>query len=180
MSTLSLAESVQQSFIRVETSLNGHQKLNSIKRDLKRRILPCKTIFLLEIKPLLAGSSVGAGDLSQHHSAVQGSFQDAHIALEGITRLLEEAGKDMEGREGREGRDRAPKVPRPVVAGSGIVSILKSCWVCWWLLPLVLSSTTVAPHYHGTLDMGNLAITSKPPGITFAPIQTVLTIRNFF
>jgi len=174
MSTLSLAESVRQSFIRVETSLNGHQKLNSIKRDLKRRILPCKTIFLLEIKPLLAGSSAGAGDLSQHHSAVQDSFQDAHIALEGITRLLEEPEKDTEG------RDRAPKVLRPVVAGSGIVLILKSCWVCWWLLPLVLSSTTVAPHYHGTLDTGNLAITSKPPGITFAPIQTVLTIRNFF
>lgn len=124
MSTFSLAESVQQSFNRVEASLNGYQKLNSVKRDLKRRILPCKTIFLLEIKPLLPGSSAVAGDVLQHHSAVRDSLQGAHIALEGITRILEELARDTEG------RDRAPEIPRPVVAESRIVSVLRSCWVC--------------------------------------------------
>ena len=125
MGTLSLAESVQQNFIRVEASLNCHQRLNSITRDLKRRILPCKTIFLLEIKPLLAGSSAGAGGVSQDDSAVQNPLQDARIALEGIMRLLEGPEKDTEG------RDRVPEIPRPVVADSWIVSILRSCWVCW-------------------------------------------------
>lgn len=121
MSTPSL-ESVQQSLISVETSLNGRRKLNSITRDLKLRILTCKTIFLLEIKPLLAGSTAGAGDVSQHHSTVQDSSQDANMALEGIMRILEELPKGTEGK--------APGVPRPVVE-SRIVSILRSCWVCW-------------------------------------------------
>jgi len=41
--------------------------------------------------------------------------------------------------------------------------------------------TTAAPHYHGTLDSGNLTITSGPLGIyTPDSIQTVLVIRNFF
>jgi len=123
MSTLSLAESVQQSLTGVETSLNGHQKLNSSTRDLKRRILPCKTIFLLEIKPLLAGSSAGAGDFS-HRSGVLLSLQGAHMALEGIMQILEGLARDTEG------RDRTPKLPRPVVAESRIMSILRSCWVC--------------------------------------------------
>ena len=153
MNTISLAAFVLQRFIGVETSLNRYQRLDSIARDLKRRILIYKATFQLGIEHHLPRSGASGGGFSQpmrksggviksiwndhllesdikarlgqYHGLVRSSIQGARIAVEGIMEILEELAVDTKG------KDRAPGILRPVAAESGIVSSFRPCSVCW-------------------------------------------------